>query len=45
MRLNEFKYLKTEIRNNVVSLKQIISHIDEVKDLVNLRIKELGKKP
>ena len=37
-RLSEVKNLKTDIRNTIDALKQIISLIEEIKDEVNLRI-------
>ena len=43
LRVNELKSLKIEVRNIIDAVKQIISHIEEAKDLVNFKIKELGK--
>ena len=43
-RVNELKKLKTDIRNKIDALKQLISYIEEVKDEVKLKIKELIKK-
>ena len=43
-RLNELIISKTDIRNKIDALKQIISHIEEIKDQVKLIIKELKKK-
>ena len=43
-RINELKNLKTDHRKKIDTLKQIILHIEEVKDEVILKIKELKKK-
>ena len=43
-RVIELKNLETDIRNKIDALKQTISHIEEVKDGVKLKIKELKKK-
>ena len=40
LRVNELKKLKTEIRNEIHALKQIYSHTEEAKDLVELKIKD-----
>ena len=42
--LNELINSKTETRNKIHALKQINSHIEEVKEEVKLKIKELKKK-
>ena len=44
MRVNDSKLLKTEIRNNIDALKQILSHIAEAKDLVKLKIEEFKRR-
>ena len=44
LRLSELKNSKTNIRNKIDALKQIISHNDEVKDEVKLKIKQLKRK-
>ena len=40
MRINDFKNIKTEFRNNIDALKQVIRHIEEAKDLAKLKITE-----
>ena len=42
--VNGLQNLKTDIRNIKGALKQLISHIKEVKDGVGLKIKEVKKK-
>ena len=44
LRLVGLKNSKTDLRNKIDALKQTISHIEEVKDKVKLKIKELNKK-
>ena len=44
LRVNELKNLKTDFGNKIDALKQIISHIEEVKDVVKRKIKELKNK-
>ena len=44
MRIIELKNSKTDLRNKIDALNQIISHIEEVKDGVKLKIKELKNK-
>ena len=41
-RINELKNLKTDHRKKIDTLKQIILHMEEVKDEVILKIKELS---
>ena len=41
---NKLKNSKTETRNTIGALKQTISHIEESKDLVNLKIKKTEDK-
>ena len=36
--------MKTDFRNEIDALEQVISHIEEVKDEVKLKIKQLKKK-
>ena len=43
-RVNEFKNLKTDLKLKIEALKQIISHIEEVKHEVKFKIKQLKKK-
>ena len=43
-RFNELKLLKTDPKNKIEALNQIILHIEEVKDEVKLTIKKLKKK-
>ena len=43
LRADEIKNLKTEVKNKTDALKQIISHNEEAKDVVKLKIKELKK--
>ena len=42
-RLVEFKISKFDLKNKIKALKQINSHIEEVKDEVKLKIKQLQK--
>ena len=42
--MNELKNLKTEIRNNIDALKQLISHIEDIKDPVELKIRKLKRR-
>ena len=44
MRLNVLKISKTDVKNTIEALNQIISNIEEVKDEVKLRIEHLKKK-
>ena len=44
MRVNELKNWKTGIRNTIDALKQIVSHIEEAKDLVKFENNELKTK-
>ena len=44
LRANEFNNLKTEKSNKMEALRQIISHIEEVKNEVKHKIEELKKK-
>ena len=44
LRVIELNNSKTVIRNEIDALNQIISHIEEVKDEVKLKIKQLKKK-
>ena len=44
MRLKELNISKTDLKNKIEALKQIISHIEELNDQVNLKITELKKK-
>ena len=44
LRVIELKNSKTVIRNEIDALNQIITHIEEVKDEVKLKIKQLKKK-
>ena len=43
-KINELIISKTDIRNKINALKQIISHVEKVKDSVKLKIEELKKK-
>ena len=40
----ELKNSKTDLKNKIDALNQIISHIEEIKDVVKLKIKQLKKK-
>ena len=44
LRVNELKNIKTDLKNKIEALNQIISHIEEVKEGVKLKIKQLKKK-
>ena len=44
LRLNKLMNSKTGIGKTIHALKQIISHVEEAKDLVKLKVKELKKK-
>ena len=44
LKINKLKFSKIDIKNEVEALEQIISHIEDVKDEVKLKIKELKKK-
>ena len=44
LRINKLKISKTNQKNKIEALKQIISHIEEVKEGVKLKIKQLKKK-
>ena len=44
MKLNELMNSKTDFKNKIDALKQIISHVEEVKDQVKLKIKQFKKK-
>ena len=44
LKINKLKFSKIDIKNEIEALNQIISHIEEVKDEVKLKIKELKKK-
>ena len=44
LRVNKLNFSKTDLKNKIEALKQIISHIEEKKDKVKLKIKELKKK-
>ena len=44
MRVNKLNISKTDLKNKIEALKQIISHIEDVKDVVKLKIKQLKKK-
>ena len=44
MRINKLNISKTDLKNKIEALKQIISHIEEVKNDVKLKIKQLKKK-
>ena len=44
MRLIEIKNSKTDLRNKIDALNQIISHIEDVKEQVKLKIKQLKNK-
>ena len=44
LRLNELKNLKADIRDKIDVLKEIISHMEEAKDQVILKIKQLKRK-
>ena len=43
-RFNELINIKTDLKNKKEALNQLISHIEEVKDEVKLKIKQLKKK-
>ena len=44
LKSNELKNLKTNFRNKIDALKQTIAHIEEVKDHINPKIKQLKLK-
>ena len=44
LRLLEIKNSKTDLRNEIDALNQIISHVENVKEEVNLKIKQLKNK-
>ena len=44
LRINKLNILKTDLKNKIEALKQIISHIEEGKNRVKSRIKQLKKK-
>ena len=44
LRVNKLNISKTDQKNKIEALKQIISHIEEVKEGVKLKIKQLKKK-
>ena len=44
LRVNESMKSKTGIRNTIDAFKQILSHLEEAKDLVKQKIKELKNK-
>ena len=44
LKINKLKFSKIDIKNEIEALEQIISHIDDAKDGVKLKIKELKKK-
>ena len=44
MRLIELKNSKADLRNKIDALNQIISHIEDVKEQVKLKIKQLKNK-
>ena len=44
LRLIELKNSKTDLRNKIDALNQIFSHIEDAKDVIKLKIKQLKKK-
>ena len=44
LKINKLKFSKTDLKNKIDALNQIISHIEEAKDEVKLKIKQLKKK-
>ena len=44
LRINKLNISKTDLENKIQALKQIISHVEDVKGGVKLKIKELKKK-
>ena len=44
LRINKLNISKTDLKNKIEALEQIISHIEEVKEEVKLKIKQLKKK-
>ena len=44
MRVNKLNISKSDLKNKIEALKQIISHIEEVKDQIEIKIKQLKKK-
>ena len=44
MKLNKINISKTDLKNKIEALKQIIPHIEELKEQVKLKIKEIKKK-
>ena len=43
MRINKLNISKTDLKNKIEALKQIISHIEEKKNRVKSKIKQLKK--
>ena len=41
LQVKELKNLKTEVKSNIDAIGQIISHVEESKDLLTLKIKEI----
>ena len=44
MRVNKLNISKSDLKNKIEAIKQIISHIEEVKDQIKIKIKQLKKK-
>ena len=44
MRVNKLNISKTDLKNKIEALKQIISHVEEGKNRVKIKIKQLKKK-
>ena len=44
LKINKLKFSKIDIKNEIEALEQIISHIEDIKNKVKLKIKELKKK-
>ena len=44
LRVNKLNISKSDLKNEIEALKQIISHIEEVKDQIKIKIEQLKKK-
>ena len=44
LKINKLKFSKTDLKNKIEALNQIISHIEEAKEEVKLKIKQLKTK-
>ena len=44
LKINKFKFSKTDLKNKIDAMTQIISHIEDAKEQVKLKIKQLKNK-